>query len=535
MKKITLFINLLIASLLLRAQSMEQGFQQLYYERYESAKNTFDQLVKQDPANAQTWYGLAKTLLLKNENASVLLNAPSSVHNEPYYEVAYGAVLLNNGKKDSAAMYFTKAIDRTKEKDAGILAAIAQAHIDSENGDPNYAVNLLNKAIKRDKRNASLYDVLGNAYRKLHNGSEAYKAYEAALKENSRYAAAYHHLGEIFLSQKNADVYVDYFNKAIAADPDYAPSYYKLYVHYFTLDPAKAMQYYNGYASRSDRTIETDYDLADLAYLNKNYTEAIRKAKNIFTQQGVKTKPRLYKLIAYSHVELKDSAVALTYMQQYFLNEHDSNLVAKDFETMADLFAQNNPDSAIVYYQKAAAHETDSTVLYTYYKKLADFSGSVKNYSSQARWLGEYYATSPKTNNIDLFNWALAHYRANEYDSAVSVFGKYTEKYPEQAFGYYWRARSASAIDTSMTQGLAVPYYQQVIEVLQTKDTSNVNYKKWITEAYSYLAAYEVNTNKNYEEAIGYFEKVLQVDPANEDARKYITMLEKELPEKGNK
>ena len=459
MKKIMLLISFMITALVLHAQSLEQAFQQLYYERYQSAENSFQQLVKQDPSNAQAWYGLVKTNILKNENADTIRLAPSSIFDDPYYQVAYGTFLFKENKPDSAVTYFNSALDQTKEKDAGILAAIAHAHIDAEKGDANYAVDLLNKAIKRDKRNASLYDALGNAYRNLGNASEAYKAYEAAIKENGNYAAAYHHLGDIFLSQKNADLYVDYFSKAIAADPDYAPSYYKLYVHYFNIDPAKAMQNYNHYASRSDRTIETEYDLADLAYLNKNYSEAIQKAKTIFTKQGLKTKPRLYKLIAYSYVELKDSALALTSMKQYFANEQDSNFVAKDFETMADLFGKNNPDSAIVYYQKASDHEQDSTVLHTYYKKLADFSGSIKDYSGQAKWLAKYNAISPKTNNIDLFNWALAHYRAQEYDSAVAVFGKYTDKYPDQAFGYYWRARSASAIDTSMTQGLAVPYY----------------------------------------------------------------------------
>lgn len=535
MKKIVLSITFIIAAVVLHAQSLEQGFQQLYYKRYQSAENTFQQLLKQDPLNAQAWYGLSKTLLLENRNADTVRFAPSSINKEPYYEVAFGAVLLNNGKKDSAALYFRNAIDQTREKDAGILSAIAQAHIDSENGDANYAVALLNKAIKRDKRNAALYDALGNAYRKLSNSSEAYRAYETAIKENSRYAAAHHHLGEIFLSQKNADLYVDHFNKAIAADANYAPSYYKLYVYYFTLEPAKAMQYYNDYASRSDRTIATEYDLADLSFLNKDYNEAIKKAQNILSSVGTKAKPRLHKLMAYSYAELKDSANALTNMQVYFSKEADSNMVPKDFETMAELFANTSKDSAMVYYQKAAEHEKDTTILYTYYKKLADLSSAIKDYSAQAKWLRDYYATSPKTNNIDLFNWALAHYRAQEYDSAVSVFGKYTQKYPDQAFGYYWRARSASAIDTGMAQGLALPYYQQVIDVLQTKDTDNVNYKKWMTEAYGYLAAYEANTNKDYKEAIEYFEKVLEVDPENEDAKKYIAILEKDKTDKGSK
>ena len=85
-----------------------------------------------------------------------------------------------------------------------------------------------------------------------------------------------------------------------------------------------------------------------------------------------------------------------------------------------------------------------------------------------------------------------------------------------------------------MTQGLAVPDYQKLIEVLQ-KNTNDGNYKKWMVEAYAYLAAYQTNTQKNYAEAVSYFEKVLQVDPENADAKKYIAILEKNLDDKGSK
>ena len=50
--------------------------------------------------------------------------------------------------------------------------------------------------------------------------------------------------------------------------------------------------------------------------------------------------------------------------------------------------------------------------------------------------------------------------------------------------------------------------------------------------AYTYLAAYETNTEKDYAEAIGYFGKILEMDPGNEDAIKYIAILEKNLAAK---
>jgi tetratricopeptide (TPR) repeat protein len=108
------------------------------------------------------------------------------------------------------------------------------------------------------------------------------------------------------------------------------------------------------------------------------------------------------------------------------------------------------------------------------------------------------------------------------------VFGIYTEKYPDQGFGYYWRARSNAAIDTSLKEGLAIPYYQKLVTMIADDTLTSTN-KKWMLEAYSYLAAYETNTEKDYKEAIGYFDRILEIDPQNDNAKKYISILQQNL------
>lgn len=538
MKKITISFSLIAAASIGHAQSLETARQQLYYERYQSAATSFQALVQQQPGNAEAWYGLTRAYLLEKQNnkaAEALHQAPANIQKAPFYEAAYGYLLLSQDKKDSAALYFNDALKQTKEKDEAILGAVAQAHIETKAGDANYAIELANKAIKRDKHNAAWPVLLGDAYRKLNNGSEAYKAYKQALEDNANYAAASFKIGEIFLTQKNPDVYLEHFNQAVASDANYAPALYQLYLYSFYHDPAKALQYYNQYAAVSDPSIQNEYDLTDLFYLNKDYDKAVQKAKNIITTEGDRTKPRIYKLLGYSYAGLKDSTQAISSMQTYFNREEDSNFIAKDYEIMANLYASipGKEDSVMAYYEKVIGLEKDSSALYGYFKKLADFAKTRKDYSTEAKWLGHYYMGNDKATNVDLFNWALAHYRAGEYQMADSAFGMYTKNYPEQSFGYYWRARSNAALDKEMKDGLAVPHYQKLAEVMQN-DTANANYKKWLIEAYGYMAAYKANTEKNYPEAIGYFQKVLEVDPENADAKKYIAILEKNSTENEN-
>jgi tetratricopeptide (TPR) repeat protein len=535
MKKIIITTVFLSATALLHAQA--DGNQQLYYERFTSAENTFHQVLQQQPDNAQAWLGLTKAYIGQTEfqkAADSLLAAPASVKSTPFYQAAYGTALLQLGKKDSAQIFFNQALKETRQRDAAILAAVASAHINAEKGDAAYAVSLLEKAIRRDRNSAEYSVLLGDAYLKQANGSEAYKAYQDAMEKDKNYAAAYHKMGLIFLSQKNPDMYLQYFNKAVAADANYAPSLYRLYAHAFYQDPAKAMVYYNDYAAKSDPSVQTDYDLTDLLYLNKSYDKAIQKAQAIAAQQAGKTEPRLFKLLGYSYAGLKDTAKAITYMQQYFDTEEDSNIISKDHIALSEFYGSAGNDSlAMVHLAAATTLESDSTVLYGYFKKLASLAGKQKDYAAQAKWMQQYYNGNDQATNLDLFNWALAHLRAEEYAAADSVFGMYVAKYPEQSFGYYWQAKAKAMMDKEMTQGLAIPAYQKLIEVLQL-NTADANYKKWLVEAYAYLAAYEANTEKDYAQAVDYFEKVLEVDPENESAKKYIAILEKDASEKGS-
>ncbi|MGZ3849319.1 MAG: tetratricopeptide repeat protein [Flavisolibacter sp.] len=539
MKQSILCIGLLFSGGSLLAQNLQEANQFLYYERYQGAENAFHTLLLQQPGNAEAWYGLTRSYLAEHKPGKAmdsLLLAPPAIREKPFYDVARGAILLEENKKDSAAVFFNSALKETREKDENVLGAVARSHIESPNGDPVYASALLTKAAKRDRKNPAWAVLKGDAYRKANNGSEAYKSYKDALELDPHHAAAYHKLGEIFLTQKNPELYVDYFLKAVAADSNYAPSLYQLYTYYFYRDVPKAFAYYKTYVARADASLQSEYDLTDLLYLSKDYEMAIDKAKRLMASQGAELKPRIYKLLAYSYAEKKDSALALNYMHQYFGHEKDSNLIAKDFETMAGLFAAlpGKQDSALVFYEKAAGLEKDSAALYKYYKNLAVLAKSQKDYAQQAKWLSKYYSGNEEASNVDLFNWGLAYFLAQDYHMADSVFGLYVKKYPEQSFGYYWQARSNAALDKEMAHGTAIPYYEKLVEVMQ-KDSTNANYKKWMVEAYGYLAAFKANNEKNYPVAIQYFQKVLAVDPANADAKRYIDILQKNGSSVGSK
>lgn len=529
----------ILATIFLQGQDVNYGNSQLYYERYASAERIFHEALKNHPDDGKAWYGLAKAYLYQNKSKAALDSfqfASASVRQDPYYKVSLGALLLHNNKIEEAAALFNDALKETKEKNAELLSCVAEAHVHSDNGDANYAIDLLHRAVKRDKHNPSLKVQLGDAWRKLVNGSEAYKAYMQAINDDDKYAAAYCRIGEIFLSQKSPSLYLDYFRKAVAADASYSPAHYRLYIYEFNRHPANAIEHYKAYMRNADASIQTEYDLADLYYLTGQYDSAIQKATRVVAIQKANTAPRLYKLIGYSYAGLNDTINAVSFMQRYFSQVADSDIISKDYEFIGELYSSldGKEDSAIGAYQQAVLLEKDTASLYSYYKRLADLSKDVRDYAGQAKWMGLYSTGNEKSTNVDLFNWGIALYRAGNYSMSDSVFKIYSTKYPDQAFGYYWQARSRSLLDSGMKEGLAIPAYEKLIEVME-KDTTNPNYKKWMSEAYGYLAAYEINIRKDIAEGIDHFKSILMVDPENENAKKYISMLENEVANKSGK
>src|SRR5437016_447283 len=186
MKKIFILLLSAMLSLVTMSQTIQNAKKLIYYERYKSSKDLIHTILKANPANAEGWYLLSQAYLLSDSAEflrAILLQSPPDVKNQPFYQVACGHLLLSENNKDSARYYFEQALAKTKEKDPEILLAIANAHVTAKAGDAGYAVQLLEKAIDRDKKNPALYTMLGDAYRRLGNGSDAYKTYQAALEK----------------------------------------------------------------------------------------------------------------------------------------------------------------------------------------------------------------------------------------------------------------------------------------------------------------------------------------------------------------
>jgi tetratricopeptide (TPR) repeat protein len=90
---------------------------------------------------------------------------------------------------------------------------IARAQKDYE-----HAIIAFQAALRKDKKNAVLYNKLGLSYLKQGNLPEARGNFEKAAKRNNKYADALNNVGAVFYLQKNYGSAARYFKKALALE-----------------------------------------------------------------------------------------------------------------------------------------------------------------------------------------------------------------------------------------------------------------------------------------------------------------------------
>ncbi len=478
MKKIIILTLAAITLATGKSQTIGEVKKHIYYERYETAKDILQSLVAKGNTSPDAWYWLGEIYLeQKNIDSArlILQGKPAQFQQQnitkkesPLVYIGWAHVLLDSGKAGEARKMMEEILSAGKYKDPVALWAVARANIDSKNGDSLWAVELLQKAVKRDKKNEAIYTALGDAYRRLIDGSNAIIQYDKALEINPLFAEAMFKKGRIYKSQNNPEIYVDRFTKAWMADSAYTPALYELYYYYYFRDVVKAEQFLKAYIRNADPSPQHAYMLADLHYVSKKWDMAIKEAKEILNKQGTQSEPRLYKLIAYSNAALGDSSAALDYMNLYFDKQNDSAWVAKDFEMKAKLLETLNPDKsvAIEWYKKALAKEQDKKESLNYMVSVAELQNELGNREREAVWRERIYQVKDQPTNLDIYKWGMALYSDRDYVKADSVFGIYEEKYPDQIHGYLWRARSNALIDTTMELGLAVPHYKKLVDFI---------------------------------------------------------------------
>lgn len=535
--KLSFVLILVMISGILTAQSLQEGKKFLYQQRFASAKSTMEKVVAAAPTNPESIYWLAQVHFeMKDVNGAkeVLRKGMDGANgSNPLLLVAMGQAELVDKKPNDARQRFETAISLTKGKDVAVYAAIGKANLE-EGGDAAYGIEKLKAAtLVKNFKDAMVHVYMGDLYRKIMDGGGAVSSYENALLVDPKLAIAKYKIGKIYLTQGNEqrDIFLQKFNDAITDDGTFTPALYDMYVYYFLRDVVKATDFFNRYKANTDAGPALDYEEASLQFAGGDFKNAITKSDALLGTQGENADARLYRLKAYSYDKLGDSIQALSLLETFFQKAKAEQINPDNYVVAAFNAAKQKADPAKVDYYFTKSIETDTLVAnkIDYAKKAADFFKKSGNNVKSAEWLTKILTINPKLSKVDIYNAGLENFKATQYQRADSIFSIYKTQFPTEVYGHYWSFRSRSVIDSTMEQGLAVADCEKFISIAELDKAKN---KSTLITAFGYMAGYSANIKKDLATAKTYLEKIIEIDPTNQDAIKNRDIIDKALAAK---
>jgi len=245
--------------------------------------------------------------------------------------------------------------------------------------------------------------------------------------------------------------------------------------------------------------------------------------QSIISRLGDKTKARVYRLMAYSTVDKKDTANAKQYIDTYFQKAKPEEITALDYSLKANIYSAIPGQEDVVFTSYLDGLKAD-TVLdnkIDLLKQGSKFFADRKQYEKEGQLELRLLALKPTPTINDYFAPGLAFYRTKTdsgYARSYNLFKTVSEKFPDQSFGWEWMYNNAIVIDTVKRDSIAVP---AALALLKFAQTDTVKYAKQISNASYYLATYYLEVKKDKDKAIGYL-RMMQAASKDEATKQSI-------------
>jgi tetratricopeptide (TPR) repeat protein len=531
------------------AQDLNAAINLMYQQQFEQADNAFNDLLKADPGNAKYYYYSGENQLASYfvdtsnisfksvaSKAQDRYNKGISVNSdEPLNYVGLGKVALIKGDKATAEADFAKAQGylpvkksknaMTKQDQAILLIRIAEAYVKVGSRDTATVFGLFRRAEQLDSRNPDLWLIEGDYWiNTMNNGGQAAQNYRLSQDLMPQSTRARLKLGQLYTRIKIYSDALDYYQEAVNIDPSFAPAYLEMgFLYAKTNNEEESKKYFRKYLDLSKSNIAAKRNYANMLIQAEEYPEAIEQINQILAMDSVSFND-LNRALAYSYFEEKKYQKAYFYIKKFFNNAAPEKTTSKDYLYLGRILIKNDQDSLGIA-NLETAFNLDTTNL-DLLNEIALAYLKIKKPADAAKTYQEKINRSNGSLN-DYYRMARAYFDAKmwgEADSALAVVNRLS---PDFEPAYLFRARVYSTLDPETTEGLAKPFYDFVVEKALT---DSVKYSKDLLEAYSYLGYYYL-VNRQYCESLMYWDKILGIDPANENASSALKDLKSRCPE----
>jgi Flp pilus assembly protein TadD len=178
--------------------------------------------LKVDPTDARTLENLGYAYGLKKDvgKATTAYEAALKIEDKPSVRVAYGAMLLENGKPKEAVVELSKAAEGTDDLPTLVTMATMMGRAEAF----DQCAKLFDKAIAKEPNSADLLVRRGSCKHGRGKGSGDEKGasddFRAAIKLDPKFVPAHYYLGLSLLEQKDRAGAKAEFQKAYELDKD---------------------------------------------------------------------------------------------------------------------------------------------------------------------------------------------------------------------------------------------------------------------------------------------------------------------------
>ncbi|QJX47144.1 tetratricopeptide repeat protein [Hymenobacter taeanensis] len=523
--KLTLLAALSVSGSAALAQNTSSVQRAFDLERYGEARST---LLKQG-GSTESNFELGRLYQLRDmpDSAAYYFNRISLNQKDPVTLIAAGRAALAKGKTAEAEIQFDSAVKASKGKDAKVYTMIAQAYAESDIKDITKALTYVDAAQKlnKGKDDPTLMIARGDIYLKTEQGGgEAMNSYERATMADPNNVKAYVRKGQLNMRARTYNEAKTNLDKAISIDPNYAPAYNALAeTYYFAGRYDDALAQFQKFTSLAEKSTNTDAKYASFLYLTKKYPEALTEINKVLAANP--NDLTMNRLKAYSLYEQGQNEEALAAMQKYMQIANASNKVITEdnvyYGKMLIKSGKTTEGAAII----KKAIDADPKKASELQNELAQAYIAAKDYPNAIAT----YRARMKANDggelTDKVYLARAYELNDQYAQADSLYGMVLTERPTYVPGYQMRARANANLDKDSKQGLAKPYYEKYIEVASGADAAK--YKTGLIEANKYLGSYYLFTKNDKAASLPYWQQVLVLDPADQQAKTAVSEINK--------
>lgn len=431
---------------------------------------------------------------------------------------------------------------------------------------------------KDNKKNPEALVAIGRAFYNAKDLTNADLFADYAIQKKSSYAPAFLLKGDICVSKDDAGGAATNYQQAKYFAPKDPEAYYKYAmilrgrspeeavsnledlrkqlpdypvdalagrIYYHSNVPnhfEKAAEYYSKVADPSKMDDEDITNFSVIEWLLGNHDKSITAAK-----AGLQKDPRRAgwnRLVFYNYTDANDPQNALIYADKLFNQSDSAHITADDYAYYGTAYQENKQwDEAIAQYNKALDElKTDTGARVTntiLYKNISDIYNQKGDFDKSLDYLEQSINSKPNQSLEDYDNLGrlytdIAAKKAKSGDKSGEVaafkkadviYAQILQKFPNyENYGNYMRAQINANLDPDSKQGLAKPYYEKLVNSLENKSDKSNSETQMLKQAYFYLMVYEINTAHNVSASKGWANKLLTIDPNEENAKQVLKM-----------